>query len=144
MHKNRPLVKPFVITTTDSYTVDVMGPYLSNGKYNYASIIKHIVTSNSNGIMNFLKEDDVLIVDRGFRDAISFLNELGFKTQMPAFLEKSLKQHSTSEANMSRFVTKVRWVVKDRRNVHNIFSNLFFQSPRYEEFFRNNSKIYTV
>ena len=39
---------------------------------------------------------------------------------------------------------KICFWLKDRRNVHNIFSNLFFQSPRYEEFFRNNSKIYTV
>lgn len=46
MHKNRPLVKPFVITSTDGYIVDVMGPYLSNCKNNDASIIKHIITSN--------------------------------------------------------------------------------------------------
>ena len=44
MHKNKPLVKPFVITSTDGYIVDVMGPYLSNGKHNDASIIKHIIT----------------------------------------------------------------------------------------------------
>lgn len=62
--------------------------------------------------MEFLKDDDVLIVDRGFRDDIPFLNELGFKTHMPAFLQKSVKQHSTNEANMTRFVTKVRWVVE--------------------------------
>uniref|UniRef100_K1P6R4 Uncharacterized protein n=1 Tax=Magallana gigas TaxID=29159 RepID=K1P6R4_MAGGI len=59
--------------------------------------------------MEFLKDDDVLIVDRGFRDDIPFLNELGFKTHMPVFLQKSVKQHSTNEANMTRFVTKVRW-----------------------------------
>ena len=105
MHKNRPLVKPFVITSTDGYIVDVMGPYLSNGKNNDASIIKHIITSNSGNIMEFLKDDDVLIVDRGFRDDIPFLNELGFKTHMPAFLQKSVKHHSTNEANMTRFVT---------------------------------------
>lgn len=112
MHKNRPLVKPFVITSTDGYIVDVMGPYLSNGKNNDSSIIKHIITSNSGDIMDFLKEDDVFIVDRGFRDATPFLNELGFKTQMPSFLQKYDKQHSTTEANMTRFVTKVRWVVE--------------------------------
>lgn len=30
----------------------------------------------------------------------------------PAFLQKSVKQHSTNEANMTRFVTKVHWVVE--------------------------------
>lgn len=112
MHKNRPLVKLFVITSTDGYIVDVMGPYLSNGKNNDASIIKHIITSNTGNIMEFLKDDDVLIVDRGFRDDIPFLNELGFKTHMPAFLQKSVKQHSTNEENMTRFLTKERWVVE--------------------------------
>jgi hypothetical protein len=33
------------------------------------------------------------------------------------------------------------WKLKDRRHVSNIFSNLFFQSPRDEEFFRNDFKI---
>ena len=112
MHKNRPLVKPFVIISTDGYIIDVMGPYLSNGKTNDSSIIKRIITSNSGNIMDYLKEDDVLIVDRGFRDATPFLNELGFKTQMSPFLQKYDKHHSTTEANMTRFVTKVRWVVE--------------------------------
>lgn len=110
MHKNKPLVKPFVITSTDGYIVDVMGPYLSNGKSNDGSIIKHLITSNSGNIMEFLKDDNVLIVV--FRGAIPFLNELGFKTHMPAFLQKSVKQHSTNKANMTRFVTKVLWVVE--------------------------------
>lgn len=80
MHKNRPLVKPCVLTSTDCYIVNVMGRNLSNGKNNDASIIKHIITSNSGNITEFLK------------DAFPFLNELGFKTHMPAFLQISVKQ----------------------------------------------------
>jgi hypothetical protein len=36
---------------------------------------------------------------------------------------------------------KVSVIFKGTRHVHNIFSNLFFHPPRYEEFFSNNFKI---
>lgn len=32
MHKNLPLVKPFIITATDGYIVDVVGPFFANGR----------------------------------------------------------------------------------------------------------------
>ena len=32
VYKGRPLVKPFIITTTDGYIVDVVGPFFSNGR----------------------------------------------------------------------------------------------------------------
>ena len=31
---------------------------------------------------------------------------------MPAFLSKAEKQFSTNEANQTRFITKIRWVVE--------------------------------
>lgn len=112
MHKGRPLVKPFLVTTTTGYILEVFGPYLANGRNNDASIIKNIMETNRCNILNFLNENDVLVIDRGFRDSIDFLNECGFKTQMPVFLPKSCTQHSTSDANSSRLVTKIRWVVE--------------------------------
>ena len=54
------------------------------------------------------KGGDVLIVDRGFTDVTKLLNERGIKTPMPHSVNKSVKQHSTEEANESRLVTKVR------------------------------------
>ena len=60
----------------------------------------------------FLKEQDVLIVDRGFRDSVRFLQECGFQIEMPSFLPKTRKQHTTKEAKSSRLVTKIRWVVE--------------------------------
>ena len=53
-----------------------------------------------------------MVVDRGFRDSVNFLEENGFKVEMPIYLPKGCKQHSTEEANLSRLVTKVRWVVE--------------------------------
>lgn len=85
MYKNRFFVKSFVIIFIDGYIVDVMGFYLFNGKNNDVFIIKYIIMLNFGNIMEFFKDDDVLIVDCGFRDVIFFLNELGFKIYMFVF-----------------------------------------------------------
>jgi hypothetical protein len=58
------------------------------------------------------REGDVFVVDRGFKDSVDFLNELGITTEMPAFLDKGQKQLTTEQSNTSRLVTKIRWVVQ--------------------------------
>lgn len=58
------------------------------------------------------KENDAFVVDRGFRDAVDFLEEARFHVKMPCYLPKGAKQHSSEEANMSRLITKVRWVIE--------------------------------
>lgn len=112
VHKGRPLVKPMMLVATDGYILTVLGPYLADGKNSDAKITEHMLKSNSEDIRDWFSEGDVLIVDRGFRDATDLLNDCGIKTEMPHFLKKSDKQHSTEEANESRLVTKVRWVVE--------------------------------
>ena len=112
MHKNRPLVKPLMVVGSDGYILSVFGPYYANGKNNDAEITKHCFISNSEDINSWLKPNDIFIVDRGFRDAVTFLEERGLKVHMPAFLPKGQKQHTVEEANLSRLVTKVRWVVE--------------------------------
>lgn len=52
-----------------------------------------------------------MVVDRGFRDAVETMTQLGFNVQMPDFL-KGKKQLSTMDANHARSVTKVRWVIE--------------------------------
>lgn len=66
--------------------MDVMGPYLTNGSNNDSSIITHIIKSNCGNLMDFMKDDDILVVDRGFRDALDFLNDCGFIIEIPPFL----------------------------------------------------------
>ncbi|CAH2089004.1 unnamed protein product [Euphydryas editha] len=48
---------------------------------------------------------------RGFRDVVEFLNDKGLNVLMPAFKGNKL-QLSTEEANISRKITKIRWVVE--------------------------------
>lgn len=38
-----------------------------------------------------MKDGDVFLVDRGFRDSVDFLSDIGIKTEMPAFLKKKTK-----------------------------------------------------
>ena len=67
------------------------------------------------------------IVDRGFRDAIAEVSSVGHSVQMPKFLQNFEKQHSTYDANASRLVTKIRWVVEaanGRFKKFKIFSNV--------------------
>ena len=112
LHKHRPLVKPMVVVGTDGYILSVLGPYLSNAKNNDAAITRHILSTNSEGMNDWLQDNDLCIVDRGFRDVVEFLEERGLCVQMPVYLKKGSKQHSTEDANTSRLITKIRWIVE--------------------------------
>ena len=50
-------------------------------------------------------------MDRGFRDSIDTMESLGLNVSLPPFLN-GRRQFTTSEANQSRYVTKLRWVVE--------------------------------
>lgn len=106
IHKSRPLVKPMVVVTTTGYFVSILGPYLA--KNNDASILNHMLKCNVEEIMDFVKENDIFVVDRGFRDSLDLLEDLGIKAAMPAFIEKGKKQMPDMDANTSRMVTKVK------------------------------------
>lgn len=58
-----------------------------------------------------MKPGDIFVVDRGFRDVVEYLQSKGYLVFMPAMKGNS-KQLTTEDANNSRFVTKVRWVVE--------------------------------
>jgi hypothetical protein len=107
IHKGRPLVKPMVIVTTTGHFVAIFGPYLADSKNNDAAILNHMLQANIEDIRSYLQENDIFVVDRGFRDSLSLLKDIGIQTEMPSFLTKGQKQMSCEEANDSRFVTKV-------------------------------------
>jgi hypothetical protein len=54
-----------------------------------------------------------MILDRGFRDSLGVLKALGIDAAMPSFLDKHQRQFDVYQANRSRFVTKLRWVVEN-------------------------------
>ncbi|XP_062579084.1 uncharacterized protein LOC134241007 [Saccostrea cucullata] len=112
MHKVRPLVKPMVVVSTDGYFLTVVGPYLADSRNNDAAILNHMLKSNIEDIKNWFQDEDIFIVDMGFRDALGVLEEFGIKAYMPHLLAKGEKQMPTPDANASRLVTKIRWVVE--------------------------------
>ncbi|CAF4695223.1 unnamed protein product, partial [Rotaria socialis] len=95
----------------DGYILCVMGPFLSDYKSNDASIFKHCVYNNEQDILNWLHDDDVLILDREFRDTVRAMKQFGFQVAMSSFLN-GRKQFSLEEANLYRCITKVRWIVE--------------------------------
>ena len=70
-------------------------------------------------ILTWLKDDDVILLDRGFRDAIPTMKMLGFRVSMPDFLNGKT-QLTTEEANQSRFVTANRWVIESGEHLIDI------------------------
>ena len=107
--KKRHLVKPFVICCTDGYIIDIFGLY--PGILNDATIMIDIL-KNESSFTSLLAKGDVFILDRGFRDCISDIEDLEFEAKMPALLGKFEKQLSAKESNLSRIVTKQRYVVE--------------------------------
>ena len=96
-----------MIVTTTGYIVAAIGPDLADGRNSDAKILNHIIGTDIQDIKTWLQDDDIMIVDRGFRDSAGVLSNLGIQMQMPSFLQKGQSQHTTEEANSSRLVTKV-------------------------------------
>ncbi|XP_051171003.1 uncharacterized protein LOC127287892 isoform X1 [Leptopilina boulardi] len=67
--------------------------------------------NDPHGISTILKKGDIFVLDRGFRDVVSKLEERGYKVLMPA-LKGNRNQLTTEESNFLRFVTKILWVVE--------------------------------
>lgn len=106
--KKVPLCKPFTICTTDGYVIDMLGPYPAN--LNDAEILRTLL-QDPNGLCKLLKENDIMILDRGFRDVKAELELKKIRVLMPA-LKGKRKQLTTKEPNESRYVTKIRWTVE--------------------------------
>lgn len=116
--KKTALCKPFTVCCTDGFVIDVSGPFLATK--NDAEIFLNIL-SDPHGLRATLRENDLLVLDRGFRDAVPKLEAMGFRVLMPA-LKGKRNQLTAKESNESRLVTKVRWVVEA---VHGIIGQKF-------------------
>lgn len=114
--KHRNLVKPMLCVCPDGFIVDIFGPF--KGTTNDAKIMDSIFENNPE-INTVLQPNDVFVIDRGFRDCAKHLEEMKYVVQMPKFTDSKAPtaQFTTMQANLSRLVTKSRWVV-EARNAH--------------------------
>lgn len=107
-HKKRNYVKPMMIVTTGGTIVCAIGPF--KAIENDATITKKILLKDVPALQN-LQAEDVMIVDRGFRDCRIEFQNCGFLVEIPAS-EPSNKQLSVLDANKARLITKVRYEVE--------------------------------
>ena len=89
MYKGRPLVKPMVITASDGYIIDILGPFLADGKNNDAAILNSLLYNKESSLRKWLAQNDIFVVDRGFRDSVDLIESLGFQSESPAFLRRA-------------------------------------------------------
>lgn len=66
---------------------------------------------DSSVFRNCLSSEDVFVLDRGFRDCLQLLETFDLISKMPNFLKEGC-QHTWDQANKSRLVTKICWVVE--------------------------------
>jgi hypothetical protein len=100
-----------MVVTPDGYVIEAEGLYYSDGKNNDAKILEDM-WKKPDSILSILQPRDCLVLDRGFRDVINLIEGSNVDTFMPNCLKKKQKQFTTAEANESRKVTKLRWVVE--------------------------------
>lgn len=121
-HKKRNYLKIMMGVSPDGTIVFALGPFKATE--NDASIISKVFAADTNATKSY-RPQDVMIVDRGFRDSVVDLVNRGFIIQMPACSQNP--KLTTKEANETRFVTKIRYEVERlngvMKNVWKIFSN---------------------
>lgn len=129
LHKGHHLIKPALVVAPDGYILDVHGPYFSDSRNNDAAMLRHEMEleqhENMTRLSNWLHANDVIIVDRGYRDAVDFVRNIGVECVIPPFLARGQRQFTTEEANTARLITKTRWIVEARNgHLKNIFKFL--------------------
>lgn len=66
-----------VVVIIIGYFVFILGFYLVDRSNNDVFIFSYIINSNVESICFWFNEDDVFVVDRGFRDVLFLLVDLG-------------------------------------------------------------------
>ena len=107
--KQRHLIKFMSLVFLDGYVLEIIGSF--DGVANDAAITHQIIETR-NQLVQWCDVGDVMVCDRGFRDAIQSLTNLGYKIQSPVYLKRSKKQHTTEDANESQIVTEVYWTAE--------------------------------
>ncbi|KAH9388017.1 hypothetical protein TYRP_009220, partial [Tyrophagus putrescentiae] len=108
MQKQLPLHKVMLGVCSDGFIAYAFGPYRSN--LNDAQILSDCLNRYSDKLNN-LEAGDVMVMDRGFRDVV---DELRVARQFRPFTPAMAygRPLTTVEANDSRHVTKVRYIVE--------------------------------
>lgn len=110
LHKYKNLLKPFLITCPDGYIIDISGPYAATTSD--AQIMSDIMNDQTAPAHTLLQANDVFVLDRGFRDSIRDIESAGYEPHMPPSKDRDATQLTDMQANKSRLITIVRWVIE--------------------------------
>lgn len=86
IYKYRLLVKFMIVVIILGYIVFVLGLYLVDFKNLDVKILMYMIEINVEEIKDWIQEDDIFIVDRGFRDVEVLLSDIGIYIEMFFFL----------------------------------------------------------
>ena len=93
----------------DGCVLDLIGQFYE--KNNDPSISKSVLDTCTD-LSVLCKDNDIYIVDRGFRAVVEDFQALGHDAKMPSLLSRKHAQLSAIDANESCMITKCRWVVE--------------------------------
>jgi len=113
-HKGYHLLKSALLVVPD---VTIHGSYFSDARNNDAAMLLREFDNDVQGIRAWFQQDDIVLVDRGYRNVTDFLEGIGIRYKMTALLQQGQRQLTTEEANESHLVTKSKWI-NEARNGH--------------------------
>lgn len=85
------MIKFMMIVLIFGYIIFVLGFYLVDFKNFDVKILSYMIQINVEDIRKWVEEDDIFIVDRGFRDVEVLFDDLGIYVEMLFFLICYLK-----------------------------------------------------
>lgn len=109
--KDRNFLRPMMCVTTNGYIIDVFGPFPASK--NDATCMT-VILQNYQEVSDAVQPDDIFIFDRGFRDCVAEVENMGYVVKSPGRITGNRHQLTTEQANQSRLVTKTRFVVETR------------------------------
>lgn len=84
LHKGHHLIKLVLIVDLDGFVLEIQGPYFSDSRNNDASLLQNEFLRDTDRMLAWFQENDIMIVDRGYRDVTHLLSLLGITWKMPA------------------------------------------------------------
>jgi len=110
-YKKRNLLKPMMVVAPDGYLIAAEGLYFTDHGNNDSTILKEMLLKPDN-ILSILQQGDATLVDRGFQSVKEEVEGHQLRFFMPALLGKKQSQFTTPQANKSRKVTILRYIVE--------------------------------
>lgn len=110
--KKRNFIRMMNVTACDGTIIYCVGPFAATT--NDATILENLFDTTV--MFDNLLPGDIMLLDRGFRDVVRKLESKNLVVKMPSLIQNSerKKQLSTKDANRSRLVTALRFVVETR------------------------------